>query len=48
MTFRCSTETYVLMVYGRLKVDDLFASGEILAEGSDTLTKEFGRLFKGA
>lgn len=48
VTFRCSTETYVLMMYGRLKVEDLIASGRLLAEGSDTLTREFGRLFKGA
>jgi hypothetical protein len=48
VTFRCSTETFVLMMYGRLKVEDLIASGTLLAEGSGTLTREFGRLFKGA
>jgi len=48
VTFRCSTEIFVLMIYGRLQVEDLIASGKLLAEGPGTLTKDFGHMFKGA
>ena len=48
VTFRCSTETFVLMMYGRLRAEDLIESRTLLVEGSETLAKEFGRLFKGA
>jgi len=46
--FRCRTETFVLLMYGRLKVKDLIASDQLLAEGPVNLTEAFGRWFKGA
>ena len=47
VTFRCDTETYVLLVYGRLNLDEAFASGRLIAEGDDELARLFGQWFRG-
>jgi uncharacterized protein (TIGR03083 family) len=47
VTFRCETETYVLLIYGRLNLDNALASGRLVAEGDGKLAKDFGQWFRG-
>lgn len=47
VTFRCATETYVLMRYGRLSLTDALATGQMIAEGNPTLAMAFGQWFRG-
>jgi len=47
VTFRCDTETYILLVYGRLDLGAARASGRLRAEGDGQLAIAFGQWFKG-
>jgi uncharacterized protein (TIGR03083 family) len=47
VTFRCDTETYVLLVYGRLPLDDAMRSGRLVVEGDRELALAFGQWFRG-
>jgi putative sterol carrier protein len=47
VTFRCDTETYILLVYGRLNLDAAMASGRVRIEGPRHLAMAFGQWFKG-
>ena len=44
---RCDTETYVLLVYGRLDLEAALASGRLMIEGDPELALAFGRWFRG-
>ena len=46
-TFRCDTETYILIVYGRLDLDTAIASGRVGVEGDGQLASALGRWFRG-
>ena len=45
--FRCDTETFVLLVYGRLALDRALQDGRITAEGEGTRAGAFAQWFKG-
>jgi hypothetical protein len=47
VTMRCDTETYVLLVYGRLDLEAALASGRLMLEGDRELAIAFGRWFRG-
>ncbi len=47
VTMRCDTETYVLLVYGRLDLEAALASGRLMIEGDRELARAFGRWFRG-
>jgi uncharacterized protein (TIGR03083 family) len=47
VTFRCDTETYILLVYGRLNLDAALASGRVEVEGDRQLASAFGQWFRG-
>ena len=47
VTMRCDTETYVLLVYGRLDLEAALASGRLLIEGERELAIAFGQWFRG-
>ena len=47
VTVRCDTETYVLLVYGRLDLEAALASGRLMIEGDRELALAFGRWFRG-
>ena len=47
VTFRCDGETYVLVMYGRLKPDAAMADGRLTFEGDPELAAGFGRRFVG-
>jgi uncharacterized protein (TIGR03083 family) len=47
VTFRCDTETYVLLVYGRLNLDTAIASGRLAVDGDRELAKRFTQWFRG-
>ena len=47
VTFHCDTETYVLLVYGRLNLDEALASGRLMAAGDSQLARDFGQWFRG-
>jgi hypothetical protein len=44
---RCDTETYVLLVYGRLNLEAALASGRLTIEGERELAIAFGQWFRG-
>jgi putative sterol carrier protein len=46
-TFECDEETYVLVMYGRLKVFDALADGRLTFDGDPGLAVGFGRRFVG-
>ena len=48
VAFRCDTETFVLLMLGRLTVDRAVATGRLAPEGDSGLVTEFGQWFKGA
>ena len=43
VTFRCDTQTFVLLVYGRLSLEQAVADGLIIVSGDNALAVEFGR-----
>jgi uncharacterized protein (TIGR03083 family) len=45
--FRCDTETYVLVLFGRLSPDVAMAEGRMTFEGDQALAAGFGRRFQG-
>jgi uncharacterized protein (TIGR03083 family) len=45
--FRCDTETFVLLVYGRLALDRALQDGRITAEGEGTRAGAFAQWFQG-
>jgi hypothetical protein len=45
--FRCDTETFVLLVYGRLALDRALQDGRITAAGEGTRAGAFAQWFKG-
>jgi uncharacterized protein (TIGR03083 family) len=47
VTFACDTETYILMVYGRLGLGAARDAGRLRIEGDGQLAAAFGRWFKG-
>jgi len=47
VTMRCDTETYVLLVYGRLDLEVALASGRLMIEGDRELAIAFGQWFRG-
>jgi uncharacterized protein (TIGR03083 family) len=47
VTFHCDTETYILLVYGRLNLDTAMASGRVRVEGDPQLATAFGQWFRG-
>jgi uncharacterized protein (TIGR03083 family) len=47
VTVRCDTETYVLLVYGRLDLEAALASGRLMIEGDRELAIAFGQWFRG-
>jgi len=47
VTMRCDTETYVLLVYGRLDLEAALASGRLTVEGDRELAIAFGQWFRG-
>lgn len=47
VTIRCDVATYVLLVYGRLHLEDALASGQLVVEGDTTLVMAFGQRFRG-
>jgi uncharacterized protein (TIGR03083 family) len=47
VTFRCDTETYILLVYGRLGLDAARAAGRLRVAGDARLAAAFGHWFRG-
>ena len=47
VTFRCDTETYLLLVYGRLPLDAAVTSKRLDVEGDSELASRFGQWFRG-
>ncbi|MGH7332656.1 MAG: maleylpyruvate isomerase family mycothiol-dependent enzyme, partial [Candidatus Rokuibacteriota bacterium] len=47
VTFDCDTETYILLVYGRLDLEAALASGRLQVEGDGQLARAFGQWFRG-
>jgi hypothetical protein len=47
VTFRCDTETYVLLVYGRLPLDTAINSSRLVVAGDRALATAFGQWFRG-
>ncbi|PKB82596.1 MAG: hypothetical protein BZY88_03950 [SAR202 cluster bacterium Io17-Chloro-G9] len=47
VTFRCDTETFVLLMYGRLAPEPAVADGRLAVEGDADLAAQFSQWFKG-
>jgi hypothetical protein len=47
VTFRCDTETYVLLVYGRLPLAAAVKSGRLVVAGDQALASAFEQWFRG-
>jgi hypothetical protein len=47
VTFRCATEPFVLLLYGRLTLPHAIAAGRIAAEGETGLIPAFAQWFRG-
>ena len=41
--FGCETQTFVLLVYGRIAMEDALAGGQVTASGDTELAARFGR-----
>jgi hypothetical protein len=48
VTFHCETDIFVLMMYRRLTVESVIASGQLVVEGDQGLTAAFHHWLKGA
>jgi putative sterol carrier protein len=48
VTFHCDTETYVLLMYGRLSLEAASAVGRLRIAGEQASVAAFGQWFKGA
>lgn len=46
-TFHCDTETYILLIYGRLNLDTALASGRLVVEGDHEAARGFRQWFRG-
>lgn len=46
-TFNCDTETFVLLMYGRISTSDAAADGRLSVEGDSELTARFNQWFRG-
>ena len=47
VTFRCDTETFLLLTNGRIASAPAIASGQLEAEGDSGVAADFGQWFKG-
>jgi len=47
VTFQCDGETYVLVMFGRLKIADALAEGRLTFDGNPAVAVGFGRRFVG-
>ena len=47
VTFLCDGETYVLVMFGRLKIADALSEGRLTFDGDPALAVGFGRRFVG-
>ena len=47
VTFRCDTETFLLLLNGRLAPSPAIAAGRLAVEGDSGLAADFGQWFKG-
>jgi len=47
VTFTCDTETFLLLMWGRLALETATAAGQISIEGDHSLAADFGRWYKG-
>ena len=47
VTFQCDGETYVMVMYGRLKIADALAEGRLTFDGDPALAVGFGQRFVG-
>ena len=48
VTFHCDTETYLLLMYGRLSLEAASAVSHLRVEGEQASVAAFGQWFKGA
>ena len=47
VTFRCNTGTYILLIYGRLDIEDAIAAGQLTVDGSREQAASFTAWFQG-
>jgi uncharacterized protein (TIGR03083 family) len=47
-TFRCETDTFILMMYKRLTLPEATAAGRVLADGASGLIADFAQWLRGA
>jgi hypothetical protein len=47
VTFRCDTETYVLLMYGRLSIAAAIADTRLAVQGDPKAAARFGQWFQG-
>ena len=47
ITFKCNTGNYVLLIFGRLNLDEASATGRLVIEGAKDRASEFTTWFKG-
>ena len=47
VTFQCDGETYVFVMFGRLKIADALAEGSLTFDGNPAVAIGFGRRFVG-
>ncbi len=47
VTFRCDTETFLLLINGRLAPPPAIADGRLAVEGDSGMAADFGQWFKG-
>jgi hypothetical protein len=47
VTFTCDTESFLLLMWGRLALETAIAAGQISIEGDHRLATDFGRWYKG-
>jgi len=47
VTFRCDGETFILLMYGRIRAQEAISQGKLTFEGDTELVVAFGQQFKG-